>query len=128
MASKEMDDELKSIEETNPHTLYKEIINKPTPPGVFKLRLVGRPIDLSMLEKFVVFKMSPRTNVTLLRYNDVKAIEETQSYGRRSITRAGGKSKKGLWIIIIVAIIMLAVGAFILTNPDLLKGMIPGMG
>jgi hypothetical protein len=132
-AQHEVDLEQQAIEATNPHTMFKDIVTKPTKRGIYPLTIMGRPIDLSKLENYMVFKVSPRTTTTLLRYNDVKAIEEAQNYGRRNLV-GGGKKKSRfmIWILIIAVIIIAIVGILFLTQGDKItaffSGLMGGMG
>ena len=109
--------------ETNPHEKYVDVISDRSPKGKFKMTLIGRPIDLFKLEDYLIFTMSPRTNITLMRYNEVKAWEDAQGYGRHSIV----KKKRGLggmFFIIIMIIIMLVVGVvFLMYGPQIIQGM-----
>jgi len=122
------DKELKAIEATNPHNLFMDIVTKPLPKGVFNMTIMGRPIDLRKLEKYVVFTMSPKSTVTTLRYNEVKAYEDAQGYGRQGTISRGKKSGFGkILLIIVICVIILIVGLVMLTKgPELMKMF--GMG
>lgn len=124
----EEDIEQKAIEATNPHNLFMDIVTKPLPKGVFQMILMGRPIDLRKLEKYVVFGMSPKSTVTTLRYNEVKAYEDAQGYGRQGSISRGKKTNVGkILIIIIVMVIILVVGIMFLTQGPKILSMF-GMG
>ena len=125
-AQRELNKEISAIESTNPHNMYTEVVSKPVPRGVCKMRIQGRPIDLAALEHFVVFKMSPRTIVTSMRYNDVRTTEDTLNYSRKQLLRSGKKGGFGTIILIIMIIIMLVAGIFMLTSGGDLTGMFQG--
>jgi len=123
----EYDKEIRAMESTNPHTLFKEIVNNPTPKGAHKMRLFGRPVDLSKLENYMIFKVSPKSITTLMRYNNSKSIEEIKGYSKRKPI----KFKSGLiWIILGAAAIMI-IGLVLLTQgpalTEMMKGMFGGM-
>lgn len=124
----EYDKELQAIEATNPHTLYTDVVTKRSAKGTHPVTLFGRPIDLAMLENYLVFKISPKTIVSLIKYNDVKSIEETKGYGSR---RPIGSLKLGKLWVIIGAVALLAVGAiFLMYGGDIgemMKGVFGGM-
>ena len=114
--------EQQAMEETNPHEKFINVIADRTPKGKLAMTLIGRPIDLFKLENYLIFNMSPRTNVTLMRYNEVKAWEDA-GYGRKAITRKR-RGLGGLLFIIIIIIIMLVVGVvFLLYGPQIMQAM-----
>jgi hypothetical protein len=122
------DKEQKAIEATNPHHLFMDIVTNPLPKGVFQMVLMGRPIDLRKLEKYVVFGMSPKSTVTTLRYNEVKAYEDAQGYGRQGTISRGKKGSFGkILIIIAICAVVLIIGLLMLVKgPEILKMF--GMG
>gem|GEM_PF-3981476 len=119
--------EIRARSETNPHEKYVDVVSERSPKGKFGMTLVGRPIDVFKLEDYLIFNISPLTNITLMRYNEVKAWEEAQGYGRRGM---GFKKKKGggfLIMMIIIIVIMLVLGiVFLMYGPQIL-GMMTGM-
>jgi len=119
------DKELQTIDATNPHTLYKEIITDPSPKNKFLIRIMGRPIDLAKLENYVVHKISPKTITTLMRYNDVRSIEDIKGYSKVRPLRM----KSGLLWIIIGAVVILVLGYLLMTTDmtGMMKGMFGGM-
>ena len=125
-AQRELNNEVSAMESTNPHKMYTEVVTSPTPKGIYKMRIQGRPIDLAALEHFVVFKMSPRTIVTSMRYNDVRTTEDTLNYSRKQLLRSGKKGGFGTIILIIMIIIMLIAGVFMLTSGGDMTSMFQG--
>ena len=95
--------------ETNPHKVYKEIIKNPAPKGAFVMNLRGRPIDVHDLENYLVFKISPKTITTIMRYSDSKTIAEALNLARPK-KRTAVKNLAG---IISLLIILIAVGLFL---------------
>ena len=112
---------LVAIEAANPHTLHQELVTKPSPKNKYPIRVMGRPIDLAKLENYVVHRISPKTITTLMRYNDVRSIEETKGYSKRTPI----KLKGGLIWIIIGAMLILVIGYFLLTAD--ISGMMRGV-
>lgn len=114
-----------AINATNPHVFYTDIINNPSPAKSFPMRIMGRPIDLAALENYVVFKVSPRAIVTSMRYNDVRTTEDTLNYSKRALSSHG--RKKGFpWILILVLIGALGIGAFLLLGGGNMTEMFQG--
>ena len=119
--AEDYDKELQAIDATNPHSLYKEIVTNPSPKNKFLVRIMGRPIDLAKLENYVVHKISPKTITTLMRYNDVRSIEDIKGYSKVRPLRM----KSGIiWIIIGMAVILIA--GYILMTTDI-TGLMSGM-
>jgi len=123
----EYEKEMKAIEATNPHTLFKEVVNQPTPKGTYKVRLFGRPVDLASLENYLIYKISPKTVTTLMRYNDARSIEDVKGYSKRPRL----KFKGGIIWIILGAIGLLVLGMILLTQgpamTEMMKGMFGGL-
>jgi len=129
LAQEEYNKQQKMAEATNPHQLYTDIVTNPSPPDQYKMRIMGRPIDVNSLEQYLIFKISPRTITTLMRYNDAKSIEEIKGYTRGPNIKAS----KGLGLLILIiigAFMMIAVGYLFLngTIPNLLRGIMGGFG
>ena len=97
--------------ETNPHKLYKSIIQNPTPRGTYQLTLRGRPIDFRDLENYLIFKISPKNITTIMRYNESKTIAEVGGLYKRRKVQA-----RNLGGIIVILLIMVAVGIFLATG------------
>jgi len=115
--------EQQALLETNIHEKYINVLGNRSPKNKFPVTIAGRPIDLFKLEDYLIFTMSPRTNITLMRYNEVKAWEDAQGYGRHSIVKKKG-SMGGLFFIIIMIVIMLVVGiVFLMYGPQIMSGM-----
>jgi len=121
----EYDKEISAIEKTNPHTLFREVVTNPMPKGVYPMTIMGRPVDFRMLESYLVYKISPKSITTLMRFNHAKTLEEVKGYSKRPPMRAG----KGFTIILLLvgAVIMLLLGFFILTNQEAIGGFLKGM-
>lgn len=119
--AKEYQREIAAIEAGNPHTLHKDVILKPSPKGKLPVTVMGRPVDLAMLENYVIHKISPKTITTLMRYNDVKAIEDVKGYSKRPPIKLKGSL---IWVII-GAIAIIVVGYVLMTTDvtTMMKGM-----
>jgi len=85
----------------NPHKLFRDIIRRPSPKGTYEMTIMGRPIDLSMLENYMVFKISPKTITTLMRYNDAKTLSELGFAKRKPL-----KLNWGLIMILIIIVVV----------------------
>ena len=124
--------EAKAQAETNPHEKYVDVVAERSPKGKFAMTLVGRPIDVFKLEDYLIFNISPLTNITLMRYNEVKAWEEAQGYGRRGMAFKKRKGGGFLIMMIIIIVIMLSLGIiFLMYGPQIISsmtGMFGGMG
>ena len=121
--ARDYEKELQSIEKTNPHTLRREIVTDPTPKGVYEMMVFGRPVDLSMLENYVVHKISPKSIVTLMRYNNSKTLEEIKGYSKRPQIKIKGSI---IWMII-GAGALLAIGLYFLTSGASISDMMQGL-
>ena len=113
------------VESTNPHTLYKDIVTNPSPKGKHPMTIMGRPLDLAKLENYLVYKISPKTITTLIRYGDARAIEDIKGYSKRSKI----KFKGGMIWIILGAIIILILGYLLFTTDmtSLMGGLFGGI-
>ena len=121
--AQQLANEIKAQAETNPHEKYVDVVSNRSPKGKLKMTLVGRPIDVFKLEDYLIFNISPLTNITLMRYNEVKAWEDAQGYGRKSIVKKR-KSGSALLIMIIIIVIMLVVGiVFLMYGPQIIQSM-----
>jgi len=118
-------EKLDLVESTNPHTLYKDIITKPSPKGKHPMTIMGRPLDLAKLENYLVYKISPKTITTLIRYGDARAIEDIKGYSKRT----GIKFKGGIIWIILGALVIMILGYFLFTTDmtSLMGGLFGGI-
>jgi len=114
------------MEQNSPYHTYRDIQLNPSPKGSYPITIMGRPLDLGMLENYVVYKISPRTITTLLRYNEAKNLEEMRNMSRKPMFKAG----KGILWIIIGAIAVIFLGFLFLTTDmsGMMQGFMGGMG
>ena len=82
-----------------PTKLAKEIEQNPTPHGIGRIMIGGRPIDLHMFEEYMVWKISPYQLRTVLRYRNARVMEEIKNYSSVPIV----KLKMGNIILILAA-------------------------
>lgn len=115
--------EVDAIEKTNPHTLYKDIITNPSTKGKYEMNLIGRPVDVNALENYLIFKISPRTITTLMRYNDSKTFEEVRGYTKRKHVKFDFK----ILFTIIMLIIMIVVGVMFFFGSGNVTELFTGM-
>ena len=120
-------EQLKQIEAENPHQLRADMIRDPTPKGVYEMTLMGRKIDLSMLENYVLKKISPKSVITKMRYDNAKTYEEMKGYAKKQ------PIKINTTLILIIAGLMglFAIGTLLFfLSPDLgsaLRGLFGGV-
>ena len=89
-------------ESRDPTAFAKEIEKDQTPPGLGVIRIGGRPIDLHMLEDYMVWKISPYQLRTVLRYRNARVMEEIKNYSSLPVMRIKGSSI--LWILLAVGL------------------------
>lgn len=58
----------------------KDLINDPSPPGLYPIEVNGKVIDLNMLEKYVIATIPQKSLSTILRYHNARRIEELKGY------------------------------------------------
>ena len=115
MYQQEYYDDHQQIEE-GPLSILEEISDAPSPKGTFPVMIGGRPIDLHMLEEYVV-KISPHSLSTLLRYRNARTIEEIKGYGKGMNVKFNGKTL----VMILIAVGMAVLGLiFMLFMPDIM--------
>ena len=90
----------------DPTEIARSVEDHPTPPGICKIMIGGRPIDLHEFEDYLVWKVSPYQIRTLLRYHNARTIEELKNYSLRPTL----KMKSGTLVLIILAIVFLIGG------------------
>ena len=95
----------------DPTKLAKEIERNPTPHGIGRIMIGGRPIDLHMFEDYMVWKVSPYQLRTVLRYRNARIMEEIKNYSSVPIV----KLKMGNIILIIAAAGLGLLGFLIIT-------------
>ena len=121
--AQEYQKEVQAAEATNPHTLYKEIVTNHSPKHKYEVTLMGRPIDMSLLENYLIYKVSPKTTVTLMKFNEGKILEEIKGFSKRRPI----KFKGGSILVIIGAIVLLVIGIIVLTQGSSFSAMFQGM-
>jgi len=131
-AQNEYINEIEAIKKTDPYRKYTEIISRPSPRGAYMMNLRGYPIDVNALENYLVFRMTPRSIVTAMRYSDARSLEEFKGYTKYSQLRSLSKASRGLGILLLVAIgaiITIFVGYLFIngTIPRLLSGLFGGL-
>jgi len=95
----------------NSYQMATDIENNPSPEGALRVSFSGRPLDLHMLEDYLVWKTSPLEIKTILRYGHAKAVEDF-----RGLFTAGQRAKGNpkMLIMIVLAIILMIGGIFFL--------------
>lgn len=95
----------------NAYQMATDIENNPSPEGSLRVSFSGRPLDLHMLEDYLVWKTSPLEIKTILRYGHAKAVEDFRGLFTTG-QRAKGNPK--MLIMIVLAIILMIGGIFFL--------------
>jgi hypothetical protein len=90
--------------QNNPMAILDEIKKAPSPKGTHPIIIGGRPIDLHMLEDYVI-RTSPYSLKTIMRYHNARTIEEIKGYAKGF----GGKGINGRTILLIMLAIGMAV-------------------
>ena len=107
----------------NPLAILDEIKKQPSPKGTLPAIIGGRPVDLHILEDYVV-KISPYQLRTVLRYHNARTIEEIRNYSQRFGTT---KMKGSTILIILLAIGMAVIGLFAMMYlPQIIKMFVGG--
>ena len=107
----------------NVNALAAEIESYPSKEGALKKTFYGRPLDLHMLEDYLVWRTSPLAIKTILRYGHAKTLEDMRGY-IGTVERAKGNPKTMI-MIILAAILMVGGIIFLMYGPQLL-GMLSG--
>jgi len=102
----------------SPLAILDEIKLNPSPKGTLPVLIGGRPIDLHILEDYIV-KISPHALKTILRYHNARTIEEIKNYSRGPIL----KIKSGFWFLIIGLIAICVLGVVVLMFAPQLTAM-----
>ena len=98
--------------EKSPLAILEDIKKDPSPKGTFATIIGGRPVDLHILEDYIV-KISPYSLKTILRYHNAKTIEEIKNYSRGM----GVGAKINMRTIMIILIVLgLAIGGIIILS------------
>jgi len=116
--------EKKPIDESkleNPYYMHKEVVKNPIPKGCAVVELCGRPIDFSMLEEYMVHKLSPKQMTAHMKFARSKTIEEIKGYTERPKVKFSGKT---LWIIVLL--FGAVVGGYLLMTTDI-SGFLSGL-
>lgn len=103
-----------------PRKLALDVVNDPTPSDAGKIMIGGRPLDVHVLERFMLFETDQRTTPTILRFSESLAALDRESF----LTKGGFGMKKGTWkIIVILTIVLIGIFLFWMLGPKLLSGI-----
>ena len=110
-------------QEQSPLSILDEIQDTPSEKGTHQVLIGGRPIDLHVLEDYVV-KISPYSLKTILRYHNARTIEEMKGYSKG----VGLKIKGSTILIIMLAMGLAIIGIMMMTMfPQLMQGFAGGV-
>jgi len=111
------------MDAVSPLSIIDEIQTQPSEKGTHEVKIGGRPIDLHILEDYVV-KISPYSLKTILRYHNARTIEEMKGYSKG----VGLKMKGGTIILIMLALGLAVIGIMMLTMfPEIMQGLAGGV-
>jgi len=100
------EDEDDEREDTSPLSIVKEIKENPSQKGTFETVIGGVPVDLHILEDYLV-RTSPFALKTVMRYHNARNMEEIKNYSRGPNLKMN--SKVIIWIILAVGMAMLGI-------------------
>jgi hypothetical protein len=104
--------------EEGPLSILDEIRELPSPKGAYPTVIYGIPVDLHVLEDYIV-KISPYNIRTAMRFHNARTIEEIKGY-----SKFGSMHKKFNWMIIVMIAIMAAAGiGVIIFMPQIMAGL-----
>ena len=110
--------------DNTPLAIAKEVQMNPSPKGVLPTVIGGVPVDLHILEEYLV-KVSPYALKTIIRYHNARTIEEIKNYGKSS----GFKINSKTIILIVLCIGMAILGILMITVlPDIMNMFAGGGG
>ena len=104
--SKDDDEE---VVDRSPLAIVNEIKEEPSEKGTLKTFIGGTPVDLHILEDYLV-KTSPFALKTVMRYHNARNMEEIKNYSRGPNVKVNSK----FWIMIIVLIGVVCLGLFMI--------------
>ena len=107
-------------EDHSPLSILDEIKQKPMPKGTYPTVIQGIPVDLHILEDYMI-KISPYNIRTIMRYHNARTIEEIKSYARFG---SGMKmnSKTIIWILLAIGMAILGI-FFVFMMPGIMNSM-----
>jgi len=106
----EYEEEIEEEEiDTSPLGIVNEIRKEPSERGLYKTIIGGVPVDLHVLEDYLV-RTSPYGLKTVMRYHNARNMEEIKNYSRGPNLKMNSKTM----ILIILAILMLVLGLFVI--------------
>ena len=100
------DDEEEERDDRSPLSIIKEIKENPSQKGTFKTMIGGVPVDLHVLEDYIV-RTSPFALKTVMRYHNARNMEEIKNYSRGPNLKMN--SKTIIWIILAIGMAMLGI-------------------
>lgn len=114
----EKDDE---EEDNSPLSIVKEIKENPSQKGTFPTVIGGTPVDLHILEDYLV-RTSPYALKTVMRYHNARNMEEIKNYSRGPNLKVNSK----MWIMIILLIGVVCLGVFMIMFMPKIMAMFQG--
>jgi len=110
-------DDEDDTEDNSPLSIVKEIKENPSQKGTFSTIIGGIPVDLHVLEDYLV-RTSPFALKTVMRYHNARNMEEIKNYSRGPNIKMNSKTL--ILIIMLIGVAML--GLFmIMFLPDILQ-------
>ena len=118
------EDDEEHRDDRSPLSIVKEIKENPSQKGTFEAIIGGVPVDLHILEDYLV-RTSPFALKTVMRYHNARNMEEIKNYSRGPNLKVNNK----FWILIIMAVAIMMLGIFVIMfMPQIMQTFQGGAG
>jgi len=105
----------------SPLAIVNEIKENPSQKGTFSTHIGGVPVDLHILEDYLV-KTSPFALKTVMRYHNARNMEEIKNYSRGPNVKMNSK----MLIMIVICIAFAILGVFMIMFMPKIMAMFQG--
>jgi len=107
--------------DNSPLSIVKEIKENPSQKGTFETLIGGIPVDLHILEDYLV-RTSPYALKTVMRYHNARNMEEIKNYSRGPNLKVNSK----MWVMVILLIGVVCLGVFMIMFMPQIMAMFQG--
>ena len=107
--------------DNSPLSIVKEIKENPSQKGTFETLIGGIPVDLHILEDYLV-RTSPFALKTVMRYHNARNMEEIKNYSRGPNLKVNSK----MWVMVILLIGVVCLGVFMIMFMPQIMAMFQG--
>lgn len=118
------DDEEEEDEDQSPLSIVREVQKHPAPKGTHETIIGGVPVDLHILEDYLV-KTSPFALKTVMRYHNARNMEEIKNYSSGGKVKFNSKMLIGILLAVGVAVLGIVMIFFM---PQIMATFQGGMG